>query len=242
VPPRVRTTLPPGASVKDDWRAWLPPEKSEVFGAYGRQLEAAYSMFSISLNEAMELRHAGQLAKSCQTLDVTSALCSLLTNPLAALLRALGEHAKHYGTIPNAAPLDPANFQGTKDQRKARLSSLLSRVLLSQRSQFLNKVRTLQEMVEDLGQEFRSEAEELTSGVAIQPALHWEELDAVHYDVNTCLREAMVLLKSFLLVLPDGEIAAFQKSVGTQLRVPECTVPSRERLVGHRRMAAIGGE
>jgi hypothetical protein len=62
----------------------------------------------------------------------------VLTQTLAGLLRALSEHAKHYGTIPNAALLDPANFQGQRGQRSARMSSLLDHVLLSQRLQFLH--------------------------------------------------------------------------------------------------------
>jgi len=36
------------------------------------------------------------------------------------------------------------------------MSSLLNRVLLSQRLQFLHKVSTLEEMVEDLGKDFPS--------------------------------------------------------------------------------------
>jgi hypothetical protein len=240
---RVRAPFPSarGMSVKDDWRAWLPPEKSKVFHAHEQQLEAAYTMLSVSLNEAMELRQAGRLAKSYQALCVTSAVCSLLTNPLAALLRALGEHAKHYGTVPNAAPLDPANFQGVRGQRSARMNGLLSRVLLSQRSQFLHKIGTLQEMVEDLGQEFNQQAEELASGVSTHPASHWEALDAAHYDLNTCLREAIILLKSFLLALSVDQLSAFEKSVGTH-QAPESPDRSRQRLLRHRRTASFAAE
>jgi hypothetical protein len=233
---RVVNSLP---SVKDDWRAWLPQEKAEVFEAYAGQLEAAYTIFSIALNEAMELRRTGSLTKSYQAVCVTPALCTRLTVCLGALLRALAEHAKHYGTIPNAAPLDAANFKGAKEQRTARMSDLLSRVLLTQRSQFLHKIGTLEEMVGDLGKDFRHAAEDLGAGVSAQPTADWQAVDSVHYDLNTCLREGIVLLKSFLLVLPEDQLGAFQKTVRTQLQVPE---PDMHNLLRRRRMASVGGQ
>ncbi len=136
-----------GKSVKDDWRAWLPEAKAQVFRNQVHQLESSYVMLSVSLDEAIELEQMGQPGKSQQAVGITSGLCKLLTQTLGGLLRALSEHAKHYGTIPNAVPLDPANFQGQRGQRSARMSSLLNHVLLSQRLQFLHKLSTLEEMV-----------------------------------------------------------------------------------------------
>ncbi len=52
------------------------------------------------------------------------------------------------------------------------------------------------------------------------PTLEWQAVDAAHYDLNTCLREAIVLLKSFLMALPNDELKAFQATVQTQMGVP----------------------
>jgi hypothetical protein len=199
--------------VKDDWRARLPEEKLKVFTAYVRRLESAYGMLSVSLNEALALRQEGRLIKCCQAVNVTPSLCARMTEPLASLIRVLSDHAKHYGTVPNAAPLDPQNFQTIKGQRSARMSGLLSKVLLSQRTQFLHKLGTLLEMVENLGKEYCESAEELGRGLSTDPFLLWKTIDAAHYDLNTCLRETIVLLKSFLRALPDDQLANFQKSV-----------------------------
>ncbi len=164
---RVRALSARGMSVKDDWRAWLPEKKDEVFRSYVRQLEISYNMLSVSLDEALSLRQGGRLEKASQAVCVIPDLCSRFASPLVALLWSLGEHAKHHGTVPNAAPLDPANFQGTRGQRAARVSSLLCRVLLSGRSQFLNKLSTLGEMVEDLDQDFYAAAMEIAGGSSI---------------------------------------------------------------------------
>jgi hypothetical protein len=170
-------------------------------------------MLSVALDEALALRREGRLTKCCQAVTVTPSLCARLTEPLATLIRVLSEHSKHYGTVPNAAPLDAHNFQTIKAQRSARMSGLLSKVLLSQRTQFLHKLGTVLEMVENLGKEYCESAEELGTGLASDSILLWKTIDAAHYDLNTCLRETIVLLKSFLLALPDDQLLNFQKSV-----------------------------
>ena len=231
-----------GNSVKDDWRAGLPKEKALVFHKYVHKLEASYIMLSVSLDEAIELRQLGLPGKSLQAVGITSELCKLLTEALVGLLRALSEHAKHYGTIPNAAPLDPANFQGQRGQRSARMSSLLNRVLLSHRLQFLHKVSTLEEMVDDLGKDFRNAADDLAGGICLNPKKIWAEVDTGHYDLNPCLRESIVVFKSFLIALPDGQLGAFEDTVREQSQPREAGLASPQRMIRHRRMTAIAGE
>jgi hypothetical protein len=229
-------------SVKDDWRAWLPEAKEKIFQNEVKLLESSYVMLSVSLDEALELRHVGHPGKSLLAVGITSGLCNLLTQPLTGLLRALSEHAKHYGTIPNAAPLDPANFQGQRGQRSARMSGLLNHVLLSHRLQFLHKVSTLEEMVVDLDKDFRRAADDLAEGNSLNPIKMWADVDADHYDLNTCLREAIVVFKSFLIALPEGQLGAFQETVCVQSQPPGNGVPPSHRVIRHRRITAIAGE
>ncbi len=147
-------------------------------------------------------------------------LCARLAHPVEGLLRTLGEHAKHFGVIPNTAPLDASNFRGFREQRTARMSDLLSHVLLTQRSQFLHKIDTLEEMVLHIHSDFCEIASDLGSGASAEPSSDWRTLDDAHFDLNTCLREAIVLLKSFIVVLPDSQLPAFQKSVDAQMMAP----------------------
>ena len=234
---RSRPPLSRGRCVQQDWRTSLPEEKALVFQEHERHLESLYNMFSVSLNEAIELKLAGFLVKAWSAIAMTSELCGRLTRPLTGTLRALHEHAKHYGTVPSAAPLNPDNYHGLKGQRSARMSGLLDRVLLSQRLQFLHKVNTLEEMVEDLDRDFRSVANDLAGGLCPDPERGWREVDAGHYDLNTCLRETIVLFKSFLVVLPAGQLTDFEKAVHGQFELSDGDLPS-----GHRRMGAFAGQ
>ena len=120
---------------------------------------------------------------------------------------------------------------------------MLCRILLSERSQFLYKISTLGEMVEDLNQDFCAAATEIVNGVPIESDAEWQAVDAAHYDLNTCLRESIVLLKSFLMVLPEDELEPFQATVCTQMGVSEPKkLTFSQRFVRHRRMAPAGGE
>jgi hypothetical protein len=216
---RVRAhTLPSRfASVQEDWSAWLPAAKAEIFSDTVRQFELLYGMFSVSLNEAFELRRTGKSAHSCSAILVIPALCARLAHPLQAMLHTFGEHAKHFGIVPNTDPLDAANFRGAQEQHTARMSDLLCHVLLTQRSQFLNKIERLEEMVLTIRKNFAEVAADLGSGASQEPSTDWHTIDDAHFDLNTCLREAIVVLKSFLVVLPNEQLTIFHKSINAHL-------------------------
>jgi hypothetical protein len=236
---RVRTHPLPSrrSSVQEDWSAWLPPAKALTFDGCVRQLESFYGMFSVSLNEAFELRRVGKSGQSCRVMLLIPDLCARLAIPVEGLLHVLGEHAKHFGVIPNTVPLEAANFRGWKEQRAARVSDLMSHVLFTQRLQFLHKIDTLEEMVLSIRNNLCDVASDLSSGSSVEPSEDWRTVDDAHFDLNTCLREAIVLLKSFIVVLPDEHLNAFQKSVCAQMLIPAGAPPARSR-----RMALIEGE
>jgi len=215
---RIRAFPRPVSSVTEDWCAWLPLSKSNFFSSYVRQLDVAYNIFSVALNEALELRRTGKNSQSCRSIFAIPPLCSRLARPVEALLHTLGEHAKHFGTIPKSVPIDPANFRGSNEQHTARKSELLSRVLLTDRSLFLHKVDILEEMVFLIRKRVQETAADLASGASLSPSSDWQCVDDAHFDLNTCLREATVLLKSFLVVLPEDQLSAFQNSVSTCVR------------------------
>jgi len=194
-------------------------------------------MFSVSLNEALELRRIGKLGHSCRVIFVIPGLCARLAVPLERMLHTLGEHAKHFGIVPNTAPLDAANFRGAREQHTARMSDLLSHVLLTQRSQFLHKIERLEEMVLSIRKDFYEIASDLGSGASEAPSADWRTIDDAHFDLNTCLREAIVVLKSFLVVLPNEQLSVFRKSINARLLAPHDVAPA-----GRRRMAVIERE
>lgn len=236
-PPVIRS-----GSVSQDWRLPLSVEKSWVYVQTLNRLETSYSMFSVNLDEALGLRRSGQVSKANQVLCVSPALCKKFSVLLLGLLRAMLSHARHFGIAPNMAPLNPENFQNAKSQRVARFNGILNKVLLTRKSQFLQKASTLIELVEDLGDNYVGAAGEAGDERSYHPDASWEALDPVHYDLNTSLREAVVLLKSFLHALPVSQLPDFQSALDkSQLRPPSRVALVAEHLA-HRRMAPIKGQ
>jgi hypothetical protein len=200
-------------SVRQDWRAILPYAKGSLFFDHTDKLENAYVMLSVSLNEAISLRQNGDSEKANQEIAVVGELCSRLALRINAVLHAMGQHARHFGIVPNLSLLDATNFQSERGQRAARHSNLMCQLLLSERSQFLNKLNTLEGLVDDLSDEFIRIAAEVAAGMSGMPSRLWEFLEQSQFDLNTCLRETDVLLKSFLLVLPEDQLAGFDFTI-----------------------------
>jgi len=229
-------------SVSQDWRRALSTEKSRTYLNSLHALETAYAMFSVNLDEAFGMRRNGRMPKAYQVLSVAPALCRRLTSPLHSLLCAMLEHAKHFGTTPNLAPLDPENFQNSRSQRVARFNDLLSRILFTRKSQFLHKISALADLVDELDSSFESTSEELFVRQSLRPEREWELLDSVHYDLNTCLRETVVLFKSFLHALPEVQLREFEAALRVQSIASPVSAYARPRHLAHRRMAFLKGQ
>ncbi len=210
---RAKSWLQRARSVREDWLAWLPADKERLFGATANQLEVLYSMLSVTLDESLALRGKGLLGQARVQAGVSADLFDRLAASLLVALRALEEHGRHFGTLPNVAALNAEFFRGETAQHAARKSNLLHKVLFSSRSRFFHKLRALAETTEDLQQEFREAAEEIADGASVRPGSNWEALDILHYDLNTCLRETIVVLKSFLCALPEEEVQPFRQKL-----------------------------
>jgi hypothetical protein len=214
---RPKSRLGPGTSVQVDWFGELPEAQLNAFRTHAKELEACYLMFSVSLDEAFSLRADGFLTKSFEVVSLSSALCGRLTERMENMLRSLAEHSKHHGTVPSVARLNPADFHGQRARRLALRDFLLNGSARSQQGQFLGKIRILQTMVAEIGDECRRAADELAShGAAVEPAPLWTAIDVGHFDLNTCLRELMILLKCFLRALPAEQLLQFEETVSAR--------------------------
>ena len=220
---RRRAPSPVRRSASEDWRAALPREKNQVFEKTVRDWECCYAMMSVSLDEALAQRARGELVCAQQQVAITSDLLLRLTSMLGNACVILSESGKHVSNLPLVQPLHTEFFRGDTGQSAASWNSLLHNVLLGHRSRFFHKLRTLSNTVEQLGSEFEQNAHDLAAGLSVEPAVCWKQLDSLHYDLNTCLRELEVILKSFLHSLPAEHLAVFD----TELSRPRTVAKSR---------------
>ncbi len=202
-------------SVREDWSACLPAEKQSVFDLAVRQWEEAYAVFSVALDEAFSLRSDARIARARQCVELAAGTISSLTEPLSAACRSLAKAGRHIPSPPAVVPLNPEYYRGDSARERAQWNQLMHHVLFGARSRFLHKLHTLELMVLNLGDNFRSVAEGLSSNS--RPDHSWELLDEIHYDLNTSLRETVVVFKSFLVAFPEAALSAFQKELNASL-------------------------
>jgi hypothetical protein len=178
-------------------------------------------MMSVSLDEAIARRARGELVCANQQVSITSDLMRRLMFTLMDACKVLADRGKRVSNLPIVQPLNTGFFRGDTAQSAASWNSLLHNVLLGDRSRFFRKLRILSSTVEQLGREFEQTAEDISCGTCVEPAACWKKLDSQHYDLNTCLRESEVILKSFLHALPADQLSAFDKEMVASPAAPK---------------------
>ena len=181
-------------------------------------------MLSVALNEALSERAQGELAMAREDVEISAAVVHRLADPLLGAYRTLEARGRQLAAPPSVSPLNPEFFRGKIARQNAAWNQVLHRILFGSRSRYLHKVRVLEMTVRVLADHFHETAEDIADGVEIHPQESWSALDELHYDLNTCLRESVVMLKSFLRLLPDGSLETFRKELGAPTSVVQTRV------------------
>jgi hypothetical protein len=221
----------PKRRVCADWRAPLPATHQELYEHTVTRFEAAYNMLSVALNQAFHLRARGSLVPAREGAAMAADLCDRLAAHLRAALLVLEQQGRHLGALPDVLPCDAGHFRGAHARRVADWSRLLDRVLFSARTRYFYKVSTLDDLLAGLAREFRAATEEIAEGATVHPERGWAALDALHFDLNTCLREMIVMLKSFLVRLPEEQVALFARRLAEAAESAQATPAPRRRPV-----------
>jgi hypothetical protein len=193
-------------NVSDDWVTALPGEKARHFDAAVRRWEYTYAMMSIALDDALSFRSRGELVCARQQVSIAADLLGRLSYSLVSLCGTLSRLGRRLAELPAVEPLNTNFFRGNTGQSAASWNGILHHVLFGTRSRFFHKVRILSDTVDQIEDEFRDVAVDISRGLTVHPGDCWGKLDSLHYDFNTCMRETEVVLKSFLRVLPAEHV------------------------------------
>ena len=208
-------------SVSDDWIRALPREKDQIFDGVVRRWESAFAMMSVALDDALSMRARGQIICAQQHVCISAVLLSRLSMSLVSFCESLASRGRYIRQIPRVEPLNADFFRGNTAQTAATWNGILHYVIFGERQRFVHKLRILSSTVERLEREFDKAARDIS---ACAPATDcWAILDGLHYDFNTCLREAEVVFKSFLRALPAEQLAALAGEI-------DSPAPKRQRM------------
>jgi hypothetical protein len=174
-------------------------------------------MMSVALDDAFSLRACGELICAQQEARVSAELLGPLSDTLISFCEIVARRGRHLARVPAVEPLRAEFFRGQMAQSAASWNSILHHVLVGGRSRFIHKVRVLSATMIQLEQQFFATVERLAQGSCTTPNGCWKKLDALHYDFSTCLREAEVVLKSFLRNFPTEQLETFAAELETPL-------------------------
>ncbi len=204
-------------TVLEDWSAWLPEEMNELFGATRSELECSNGILSVALDEALALCEQEQLTVAKERVAAFAGLFDRQAIRLRLVIRTIEEHGSHFGTLPNVTALVPENFRGTTAQRISFMDNLLATIVFRGRTRFFHKLHALKDIIEELQKETRAIVEDVSCGALVYPDRAWRELEVRGYDLNTCMGETTVVLKSFFCALPAEELEAFRQKLVMQV-------------------------
>jgi len=185
----------------------------QLFDATRHELESSNFILSITLDDALSLCKGGQFDSARERAIVIVGLFDRLAVRVGHVIRAIKDHGSHFGTLPNVKPLSTSNFRGATAQRVSFMNNLLAKVVFQERSRFFHKLYSLGEIVENLQKEAREIITEIYEGASEFPDRSWQLLEVLGYDLNTCMGETTVILKSFFCALPPEELETFRQKL-----------------------------
>jgi hypothetical protein len=213
---RARRTAQQTYTVREDWFAWLPSEMDQLFDSTRNELECSNVILSVTLDEALSFCGQREFELARERAPIFADLFDRLAHRLRLLIRTIEEHGSHFGTLPVVTSLVPANFRGPTAQRLARMNNLLARVVFRARTRFFHKLESLCEIIEELQREVREIVRVVAAQNPTSQQQAWQQLEVLGYDLNTCMGEATVVLKSFFCVLPGEELESFRRKLLAQ--------------------------
>jgi hypothetical protein len=157
--------------------------------------------------------------------DIVARLALLLVRAC----ELMEKEVRHFASLPSVEPLQQSNFRLAASQKTASWNTLMHKVLFAARNQYFYKVRALSGLVEYLATEFQANVDAIhrSNSQSRVNSRAWSMLEPLHHDLNICLRESEVVLKSFLRALPPPMVSGIRVRLEATVETPSRAVRPR---------------
>lgn len=197
----------PGARRPSGW-VHLTADREAAYQSVALEVESRASIVGVSLNDAMEEREAGHLEIAKRLVGLAFCEWGNLAQIVAELLNTLPECA------PTALALFPLRniafhrFRSHTMVDYARMHEVLDQFVFRSKPRFQVHIRLLRRAEAVLTGEFgRSYHRALRADGGSNEL--WRHLDLCFHDFDLITKETLLVLRAFLLCLPDEEVEAF---------------------------------
>jgi hypothetical protein len=225
--------LPAQKTIREDWCAFLRGEKLRAHEFALGEIERASAIYRLTLSEAISQWSAGNFDLALEQASLSADLCERYTSSLESVLQAVDRHAQYFGSLPATRPLNPDDFTGKTARRTAIMNALLSNVLFKRNNRFLHKLKALAEIISDIGLEYRIVVMDALDEPVNALPREWVTLSSFASDLDTSLQEAKIVLKSFLVSMPEAEVVSFRSRLVVSLAA--ASAHAERRAVVYRR-------
>lgn len=216
------------------WRTALEPKRASAYHDSVAEVNSAFTMFSVALNEALASREE-EPALAGSLIEMSLELLGRFLNALEALAKVMTNGSRGLDRWPQVRPLAAANFRSASAVALARRQTLLHTILLSSRMRFLQKLGDIGRAANRLAEEYAEAAQDALLGGASAVA-GWQTLDQAHYDLNTLWQETQIVFKAVLHFLPEETVSSLPGQFRVELERREAiprpvlqVTPSRTR-------------
>lgn len=197
-------------AVQQDWIAWIPDQSLELFEQIRTELEGSCTALAVLLNEAVQYRPGPASNIDPEMALLFGGLFERLADRLGVVLNALEQHGRDHGIRANASPLRPADFRSPHARLAAHVGQLRQFLPATGYAAFQAKIQAIRWVLSLLREQARHETHAIAAGPTRRMRTHWTHLDVVQDDLNTCLQETTIVLKSFFCAMPVSEVPLFR--------------------------------
>jgi hypothetical protein len=197
-------------AVQQDWIAWIPCQSLELFEQVREELDGSCVALAVILNEALDDQSRASSNIDPEMALLFAGLFERLADRLASVLDALEQHGRAHGTRANATPLRASDFRSAHARLTAYMDQWRQFWPATGYAMFHAKIESMHRIVSTLRQQAQQEVSAITGGQARNTQAHWRRLEPLQDDLNTCLQETTIVLKSFFCAIPASEVPLFR--------------------------------
>lgn len=200
-------------SSRPPWRpAALPLNRFQIYRNAAQEIETQSYMLGVTVNEALGDFEAGDGLKAAAEIVLAAEQWDLLAQLVSNLLKVITESMPQVGTIASYREINPAGFRSRAMAEFMKSGGKLHQFIYRSKGRFDFRLQLIRSAVAELTAEFRSSY--ASSGREQDfPPTQLKEIDPTLHDYDLVAKEALLAMRDFLGVLPEGAVPAFGMEV-----------------------------
>lgn len=188
----------------------LPADLESIYRPVVEEVETQTVLLGITLNEALDVRRAGDGECAVAHMELAVSQWDRLTQIVAALLNSIAENLPQASSIATVRELTASQFRSRTMVDFMRGGAMLHQILFRSKPRYDFRIQVIRRAIEalsaELGRAYRSSSR-------MPSTLMWSEIDPIYHDYDLIVKEMLLALRDFLPALPQTSVPEFSREV-----------------------------